>query len=70
MDHIRTCRFCGCRAHTDWLVKYGTRAYAHPTCYVRHNKEISALPEYEQRYFDSKLHDEIRQRAVDATLGG
>jgi hypothetical protein len=37
---------------------------------VRHNKEISALPEYEQRYFDSKLHDEIRQRAVDATLGG
>jgi hypothetical protein len=59
---VRECRFCRKRAHTDYLVKYGTRHYAHPSCYLRSEKLVSDLPQYEQRYFDSKLHDEIRDK--------
>jgi len=39
MSRINTCRFCGGRAHADYLVRYSTRAYAHPACFVR-NKTI------------------------------
>lgn len=52
-----TCRFCKLSADRDWLVKYGTRHYAHPTCYLDAGKQISDLSEWEQRHFERKLGD-------------
>ena len=54
---MNTCRFCQQIAHEDWLVKYGTRHYAHPTCYLDAGKQISDLSSWQQRQFDQKLRD-------------
>jgi hypothetical protein len=46
---IRTCRFC--KEHGTGLLKYGTRAYAHPRCYIEHHAleglkpwQVASLP--------------------------
>jgi len=40
-----TCRFCkGPLAPSDQLIKYGTRHYAHPKCYLDAGKSLEALP--------------------------
>jgi hypothetical protein len=48
---INTCRYCGKRADRDWLVKYGTRAYAHPRCYIENKtmNDAAVLPLFERR---------------------
>jgi hypothetical protein len=63
---INTCRFCGKSAHADWLVKYGTRHYAHPSCYLNAGKAITDLPQYEQGQFERKQRDwvELQTRVL------
>jgi hypothetical protein len=39
------------------LVKYGTRHYAHPTCYLDAGKKVSELSDWQQSQFDRKLQD-------------
>jgi hypothetical protein len=63
MSCVNTCRFCKKIASEDWLVKDGTRHYAHPTCYIKAGKSVSDLPEYEKRYFDGKLPHWLRLEA-------
>lgn len=48
MTEHRRCRLCDHDAPTDDLVKYSTRAYAHPAClFVRHGKAaLQALPSH------------------------
>lgn len=62
VGRINTCRYCGKRAHADWLIKYGTRAYAHPDCYMANKtvKDAAALPLFEKR----KLEQAIWERAA------
>lgn len=57
MVYPRTCRFCGKASAEDWLVKYGTRHYAHPTCYQDAGKRVEDLSIWQQRQFDEKLRD-------------
>jgi len=55
MTHlVRTCRFCDNSAHTDWLIKYGPRHYAHPKCFYseKENYDLDTLPAYERAKFD------------------
>jgi hypothetical protein len=54
---INTCRFCKTSAEHGWLVKYGTRHYAHPTCYLDAGKKVSELSDWQQSQFDRKLQD-------------
>ena len=54
---MNTCRFCGKTATEDWLVKYGTRHYAHPTCYLEAGKKTEDLPKWQQDHFEEKMHD-------------
>ena len=54
---MNTCRFCGKSAAEDWLVKYGTRHYAHPTCYLDAGKKIEDLSTFQQEQFDEKMRD-------------
>lgn len=46
-----TCRFCDKTAHHDRLIKYGTRHYAHPDCYLDAGKTLDALPIWQLRQF-------------------
>lgn len=52
-----TCRFCHRAAAEDWIVRYGTRHYAHTTCYLDAGKKITDLPQYEQDHFEEKHRD-------------
>lgn len=38
---IRECRFC--KAHATGLLKYGTRHYAHPACFLDHGHTLAEL---------------------------
>lgn len=40
---MRICRFCSKYAPDDELLKYSTRHYAHPECYLDAGKPLSAL---------------------------
>ena len=54
-NRINTCRFCGGRAHPSWLIKYGTRAYAHFGCFAAHKTpaDVETLPQYERHRFEA-----------------
>jgi hypothetical protein len=39
--HIRECRFC--KAHSNSLLKYGTRHYAHERCFLDAGHKLSEL---------------------------
>jgi hypothetical protein len=60
---LATCRFCQRAAEEDWLVKYGTRHYAHPDCYLDAGKKVENLSEWEQKQFDEK------DARLDSTCG-
>jgi hypothetical protein len=49
---LNTCRFCtALMTSPDNLVKYGTRHYAHPRCYLKAGKSILDLPLYQIESF-------------------
>jgi adenosyl cobinamide kinase/adenosyl cobinamide phosphate guanylyltransferase len=54
-DYLRTCRLCGKSAWADDMIKYGTRQYAHPECYVAKKRitDVELLPEHQRQ----KLYD-------------
>jgi hypothetical protein len=54
---MSTCRFCKRHAAEDWLVKYGTRHYAHPDCYLKAGKKVEDLNQYQQDHFEQKHTD-------------
>ena len=54
---MNTCRFCKKSADEDWLVKYGTRHYAHPTCYLKAGKKVEDLSDWQRSKFRQKLED-------------
>src|SRR5262249_35205212 len=51
MHRTNVCRFCKEVGWSFELIKYGTRAYAHPKCFVARKsvKELATLPDYEKR---------------------
>ena len=57
MSRINTCRFCHGRAEPGFLIKYGTRAYAHPACYIRNKsmQEAALLPHYQRRKLEAVM---------------
>ena len=57
MRSYNTCRFCGRSAERGWLVKYGTRHYAHPDCYLNAGKKVEDLSDWEQSQFEQQMHD-------------
>lgn len=51
MFNFRACRFCKVFAPDDKLVKYGTRHYAHPVCYLDAGKLIQDLQSWQADQF-------------------
>jgi hypothetical protein len=60
MRRSNTCRFCKQSAWSNDLIKYGTRAYAHPTCYATHKtvKDTASLPLLEKRKLETFIREE------------
>lgn len=61
---IGTCRFC--KKFDDRLIAYGPRHYAHPACYLKAGKKLSALKPYVIGLFPYKLlkeHDLLEEAA-------
>jgi hypothetical protein len=57
MTQINHCRFCGKAefgkySHSRRLIKYGTRHYAHPRCYLEAGKDMGALRGHAIRSMD------------------
>jgi hypothetical protein len=53
---MANCRFCKeSIRNDDRAVKYGTRHYAHHTCYLDAGKSLSDLHEWQIRQFPYKL---------------
>ncbi len=50
MSKFNTCRFCT-SIMSDDLVKYGTRHYAHYTCYLDAGKRLEDLPKWQVETF-------------------
>jgi hypothetical protein len=42
---FHTCRFCG--EISGEMIRYGTRHYAHPVCYLDAGKPVCDLPSHE-----------------------
>ena len=57
----RTCRMCLATTSEDCLVKYGTRHYAHFTCYLDAGKALSDLPFWQVGRFP---HAILKQRGL------
>jgi hypothetical protein len=53
------------------MVKYGTRHYAHPSCYEASGRYVISLPAFERDHFHETLDAERRARlfAVMARAG-
>ena len=53
-DYLRTCRLCGKSAWAEDMVKYGTRSYAHPQCFIDKKTvaDLQALPAYARKVLD------------------
>ena len=70
---VNTCRFCGKRAHSDWLVKYGTRAYACFECYSANKtmQDIAALSQFERHKFEDwqDIRAARKQVADECSIG-
>lgn len=59
--HYMTCRFCKQSGHRDEdFVKYGTRHYAHYSCYLNAGKSLSALQDWKILRFPFRL---LKQKA-------
>lgn len=63
-DYLRTCRLCGNSAWEDDLIKYSTRAYAHPACFIRQKtiKDMQYLPEYQRQKLMSWMDRKKEQK--------
>ncbi len=65
---INHCRFCGKAesgqySHSRRLLKYGTRHYAHPRCYMDAGRDLGALRGDEVRKMDTDgLTNQQRER--------
>jgi len=66
MTTFNTCRFCKDHMrHNGDLIKYGTRHYAHPICYLESGKPLSNLSKHEL----GKLpYFEIKRRGLIAEV--
>lgn len=57
---LNHCRFCGKSeigtwGHSDKLVKYGTRHYAHHACYLDAGKDIFRLSRWQVEQFPYRI---------------
>jgi hypothetical protein len=66
-DRSNTCRFCKKTTWSSELIKYGTRAYAHPACYAERKtmQDAASLPLMEKR----KLEAFICEHAIAKAEG-
>jgi hypothetical protein len=46
------------------MVKYGTRHYAHPSCYEASGRYVISLPAFERDHFHEMLDAEWRARVL------
>lgn len=57
-ERYNTCRFCKSQmTYSDNLIKYGTRHYAHPQCYLDAGKSPEDLPEYQRKKLERHIEE-------------
>ena len=68
MTH-RQCRICNAITDTDFLVKYGTRHYAHFTCYLDSGHRLDDLTAWQVGRFPYQilLVRDLMDRATEIT---
>jgi hypothetical protein len=68
-DYARTCRLCGVAGFH--LIKYGTRCYAHPACFIERKsiRALMQLPEYSRRELEAWMDSEEGRKHRYVRLG-
>lgn len=69
-ERYNTCRFCKSQmTYSDNLIKYGTRHYAHPQCYLDAGKLAEDLPDFQRRKLEKYIKSKTRPLTADMTRG-
>jgi hypothetical protein len=63
---LRHCRFCHRQDSASLMVKYGTRHYAHPSCYEASGRYVISLSPFVRDHFHETLDAERRARLFAA----